>query len=249
MIDVRQTEILVATAAQTIPDTERQIEQTENAISVLLGTNPGPVARGRPIGEQPLPVLPAGMPSELLERRADVRRAEEELAAATARIGVAKSDFFPRLFLSGSLGAGGVNINGSWVGPQGLFALLPSITVPIFNAGRIAAGVDSAEARAEEARWRYEQTVQGAFRDVSDALVEYRKRREFRAQQEALLVAAQDTTRLANIRYQGGFASYLEVLDSEGRLFNAELGLAQARRDEVLGVVRLYKGLGGGWQE
>lgn len=250
MIDVRQTEILVATAAQTIPETERQIEQTENAISVLLGENPGPVVRGRMIGDQfSLPALPPGVPAQLLERRPDVRQAEEELAAATARIGVAKSDFFPRVFLFGSAGAGGVNVNGSWFGPQGIFALLPSITLPIFNSGRVAAGVQSAEARAEEARLRYEQTVQGAFRDVSDALVEFRKRRESRRQQEDLVVAARDTARLANIRYRGGVSSYLEVLDSDGRLFEAELALAQAQRDEVLGMVRLYKGLGGGWQE
>jgi multidrug efflux system outer membrane protein len=250
LIDVRQTEILVATAAETIPDTERQIEQTENAISVLLGANPEPVARGRPLGDQlALPPLPSGAPSDLLERRPDVRQAEQELAAATARIGVAKADFFPRVFLFGSAGAGGVTVNGSWFGPQGVFAFLPSFTLPIFNSGRVAAGVESAEARAEAARLHYEQTVQGAIRDVSDALVEYRKRREFRAQQEALVVAARDTTRLANIRYRGGVSSYLEVLDSESRLFDAELGLSKAQRDELLGMVLLYKGLGGGWQE
>jgi multidrug efflux system outer membrane protein len=250
MIDVRQTEILVATAGQTVPDTERQIEQTENALSVLLGSNPGPIARGRAIGDQlTRPVLPSGLPAALLERRPDVRQAEQELAAATARIGVARSDFFPRLFLFGSVGAGGINVNGSWFGPQGVLSFLPSITLPIFNAGRVAAGVESAEAQADAARLRYEQTVQGAVRDVSDALVEYRKRRESRRQQEALVTAARDTTRLANIRYRGGVTSYLEVLDSDGRLFDAELGLAQAQRDEVLGVVRLYKGLGGGWQE
>src|SRR5262249_45538155 len=250
MIDVRQTEILVATASQTIPDIERQIEQTENAISILLAENPRAIGRGRPIETQlALPVLPAGLPSALLERRADVRQAEEELAAATARIGVAKTDFFPRLFLAGSLGAGGVNANGSWFGPQGIFAVLPSITLPLFNAGRVAAGVDSAEARAEGARLIYEQTVQNAFRDVSDALVEIRKRRESRPQAAKLVVAAPGPTRPAHNRTPGAFASSLEVLDSEGRLFEAELGLAQAQRNEVLGIVRLYKGLGGGWQQ
>ena len=250
MIDVRQTEILVATAGQAVPDAERQIEQTENAISILLGANPQPIARGRLLGEQlAVPALPSGVPSDLLERRADIRQAEQELAAATARIGVAKSDFFPRLFLLGSVGAGGVNVNGSWFGPQGIFSFLPSITVPIFNAGRVSAGVESAEARAEAARLQYEQTFQSALRDVSDALVEYRKRREARKQAEDLVAAAQDTTRLAHIRYQGGVTSYLEVLDSEGRLFEAELRLVDVQRDEMLGIVRLYKGLGGGWQE
>jgi len=260
LIDVRQAEILVATAAQTVPDTERQIEQTENVISILLGRNPDAVPRGRPLGEQiAVPAIPAGVPSALLERRADVRQAEEQLAAATARIGVAKADYFPRVLIAGSAAAGGIYTHPAqtnadntdvrkWFGPLGFFSVGPSVTVPIFNMGRVAAGVNSAEARAETALLQYRQVVLGAFRDVADAIVEFRKRGEARVEQEAFTVAARDTARLANIRYRGGVASYLEVLDSERQLFDAELGLIATRRDELLAVVRLYKALGGGWQ-
>jgi len=250
LIDVRQAEILVAQAAEAVVDTERLIEQTENAISVLLGRNPDAVPRGRPLLQQvSLPAAPAGVPSALFERRQDIRQAEAQLAAATARIGVAKADFFPRVFLSGSAAAGGLMIDGSWVGPQGLFSVGPQVFLPIFNMGRTQAGVDSAEARAQAALAQYQQTIQQAFRDVADALVELRKRREFRIQQEALLVSARDAARLAGIRYRGGVTSYLEVLDSERQSFDAELGLVRANRDELLAVVRLYRALGGGWQE
>jgi multidrug efflux system outer membrane protein len=196
-----------------------------------------------------LPILPTGFPSGLLERRPDIVVAEAQLAAATARIGVAKSEYFPRVFLTGSAGAGGIWVNGNWAGPQGLFAVGPSFTVPIFNWGRVGAGVDSAEARAQAALDQYRQTVIQAFRDVSDSLVEHQKRREFRIQQEALVVAARDAARLATIRYQGGVSSYLEVLDSERQLFDAELLEVRTFRDELLAVVRLYRALGGGWQD
>ncbi len=250
LIDVRQAEILVAGAAEAIPEAERRIEQTENAISILLGRNPGPVPRGRPLEQQvALSGLPTGTPAALVERRPDVRQAEAQLHAATAAVGVAKSDFFPRVFLIGTAAAGGVMVNGSWFGPQGLFAFAPSLTLPIFNSGRIAANVDSAEARAEIARLAYDQTVQQALRDVSDSLVELRKRREFRIHQEALALAARDAVRLSNIRYTGGVTSYLEVLDSERQVFEADLGLVRSQRDEVLAVVRIYRSLGGGWQE
>jgi multidrug efflux system outer membrane protein len=248
-MDVRQSEVLLYTAAETIPDVERRIEQTENLISILLGRNPDAVPRGRPLLQQlTLPAIPPGLPSSLLERRPDVRQAEAELAAATARIGVAKADFFPRVLLTGAGGAGGVLVDGSWFGPQGLLAIAPRITLPIFNAGRVKAGVASAEARALQAAARYEQTIQQAFREVADALVEHRKRREFREQQAALVESLRDAARLAGIRYRGGVTSYLEVLDTERELFDAELLLAQAQRDELLAIVRLYRALGGGWE-
>jgi multidrug efflux system outer membrane protein len=250
LIDVRQSEILVAQAAQAVPDTERLIAQTENALAVLLGRNPDAVPRGRPLGQQlTLPALPTGFPSSLLERRPDIVQAEAQLAAATARIGVAKSDYFPRVFLTGAAAAGGLWVNSSWFGPQGLFAIGPSFTLPIFNSGRVGAGVDAAEARAQAALEQYRLTLVQAFREVADALVEHQKRQEFRVQQQALAVAARDTTQLANMRYRGGVTSYLEVLDSERQLFDAELGVVRTYRDELVAVVRLYKALGGGWQE
>lgn len=250
LIDVRQAEVLLYTAAETVPDIERRIEQTENFISLLLGRNPGPVLRGRSTTEQLAtvpPAVPAGLPSSLLERRPDVRQAENQLAAATARIGVAKADYFPRVFLTGAAGAGGIRIDGSWFGPQGIGAIAPQLTLPIFNMGRVGAGVDSAEAQALEATIRYEQAVQQAFRETADALIEHRKRREFRIQQGLLVDSLRDAARLADVRYKGGVTSYLEVLDTERQLFDAELALAQAQRDELLAVVRLYRALGGGW--
>jgi outer membrane protein, multidrug efflux system len=250
MIDVHQAEILVAQAATTIVDTERLVEQTENALSVLLGRNPDAVPRGRSLDDQfAAPPAPPGIPSSLLERRPDIRQAEAQLAAATARIGVAKTDYFPRVFLSASAAAGAFQVDGTKFGPQGIFAIGPAVSLPIFNAGRVGAGVDSAEAQAQAALIQYRQTILQAFREVSDGLVEYGKRQEARVQQEALTVASRNTTRLANIRYRGGVTSYLEVLDSERQLFDAELGLARSRRDELLAVVRIYRALGGGWQE
>jgi multidrug efflux system outer membrane protein len=249
MMDVRQAEVLLYTAAAAIPDFERRIEQTENLISILLGHNPDAVPRGRPLLQQlALPAIPAGLPSSLLERRPDVQDAEGQLAAATARIGVAKSDYFPRVFLTGVAGAGGIKIDASWFGPQGILAIAPQVTLPIFNTGRIGAQVDSATAQAEVALERYRQTVQLAFRDVSDSLIEHRKRGEFRVQQELLVESLRDAARLSNVRYRGGVTSYLEVLDTERQLFDAELQLAQAQRDELLAVVRLYRALGGGWK-
>jgi multidrug efflux system outer membrane protein len=249
LIDVRQAEILVSQAGESVVETQRQIEQTENAISLLVGKNPDAVPRGRPLLQQiSLPAVPTGVPSSLFERRPDVRQAEAQLAAATARIGVAVADFYPRVFLSGAASGGAFLLDGRWVGPQALFSIGPQISLPIFNAGRTQAGVDSAEARAQEALVQYQQTILQAFREVADALVEHRKRREFRVQQEALVASATDTSRLADIRYKGGVSSYLEVLDSERQLFDAELGLVRSNRDELLAVVRLYKALGGGWQ-
>ena len=252
LIDVRQAEVLLYTATETVPDVLRRIEQTENVISVLLGRSPGTVVRGSTITEALalIPQLvPVGLPSSLLERRPDIRQAESQLAAATARIGVAKADYFPRVQITGTGGAGGVAISGNWFGPFGVLAVAPQITVPIFNMGRIGAGVRSAEARAQEALVRYQQTIQQAFRDVSDALFEHRGRHEFRLEQEKLVESLRDAARLANIRYRGGVTSYLEVLDTERQLFDAELQLAQVQRDEVLAIVRLYRALGGGWND
>ena len=248
MMDVRQAEVLLYTAAGTVPDVERRIEQTENLISILLGRNPDAVPRGRPLLQQlALPAVPAGLPSSLLERRPDVVQAEGQLAAATARIGVAKADYFPRVLLTGAVGAGGIKIDSTWFGPQGVLAVAPQVTLPIFNWGRTGAGVDTATGAAQEALARYQQTVQGAFRDVSDSLIEHRKRGESRVQQEALVESLRDAARLADVRYRGGVSSYLEVLDTERQLFDSELQLAQAQRDELLAIVRLYRALGGGW--
>jgi multidrug efflux system outer membrane protein len=250
LIDVRQAEILVEQAAESVLDTQRQIEQTENFIAVLLGRNPDAVPRGRPLVQQiVLPAVPAGVPTALIERRPDIRQAEAQLAAATARIGVATADFYPRVFLSGIAAGGNFLIDGRWIGPQALFSIGPQISLPLFNRGRTQAGVESAEARTAEALAVYQRTILQAFRDVADALVEHRRRRELRVRQEALVVAAGDARRLADIRYRGGVTSYLEVLDSERQFFDAELGLVRSHRDELVAIVRLYRALGGGWHD
>jgi len=249
ILDVRQAETLLYTATKSIPETQRLIEQQENFINILLGQNPGPIARGRPLDQQiAAPTLPPGLPTELLTRRPDIRAAEQQLVAANAEIGVAKSLLYPQVTLSGFAGAGSSTISGASFGPYGVFSALPAITLPLFNAGRLRANVDFNEALALEAALRYQQTLQQAFREVSDALVDVRKRREFREQQELLVNALADASQVATLRYEGGVASYLEVLDTERQLFDAERDLVQARRDESASVIRLYKALGGGWE-
>jgi multidrug efflux system outer membrane protein len=249
ILDLRQAETLLYGATKTIPEIQRQIEQTENFINTLLGKNPGPIKRGRPLGQQvAAPTVPAGLPSELLARRPDIRGAEQLLVSANAQIGVAKSLLFPQVTISGFAGAGGAVISGSSFGPYGVFSVLPVVTLPIFNMGRLQAGVDFNEARTQEAVLRYQQTIQQGLREVSDSLVEIRKRREFREQQELLTNALADASQVAKLRYEGGVSSYLEVLDTERQYFEAEVQLTQALRDEYAGVVQLYKALGGGWQ-
>jgi outer membrane protein, multidrug efflux system len=236
MLDVRQAEQLVFTAAETIPDLERRIEQQENFISTLLGNNPGPIARGSKLTDQPhSPDIPAGLPSSLLERRPDIRQAEAQLIAANAQIGVAKAAYFPQISLTASGGFQSSALTNLFTGPAGLWNFGGSLVQPIFAGGRIRSGVRLSEARQQETLLIYRQTIQQAFRGVSDALVEYRKDREFREQQEQLASSAEDAARLSEMRYRGGATSYLEVLTNETNYFDAELGLAQAQ----LGAFRL----------
>ncbi|MGE5160707.1 MAG: efflux transporter outer membrane subunit [Betaproteobacteria bacterium] len=249
IMEVRQAETLLYSATKTIPELQRQIEQNENLINVLLGQNPGPVQRGRPLEQQIVaPTLPPGLPSDLLERRPDIRQAEQQLVSANAQIGVAKALLYPRITLNGFAGGGGATIDGTTFGPYGILGIVPSITLPVFDMGRLQANVEFNEALAQEAGLRYRQTLQQAFREVADALVEVRKRQEFRQQQELLVNALADASQVANIRYEGGVSSYLEVLDTERQYFDAEVQLVLAKRDEYASVIQLYKALGGGWQ-
>ena len=249
MLDVRQAEQLVYAAAAAIPDLERQIEQQENFISILLGNNPQGIARGRKLLDQPHALeVPAGLPSALLERRPDIRQAEQQLIAANAQIGVAKADYFPQISLTASGGYQSSALTGLFSGPAGLWTFGGSAVQPVFEGGRIRNQVRLARARTEEATLFYQRTVQQAFRDVSDALVGYRKIQEFRIQQEQLTHSAEEATKLSNMRYKGGATSYLEVLDSDTRYFAAQLTLAQADLNELQAYVELYSVLGGGWQ-
>ena len=250
MLDVRQAEQLVDTAAETIPDLERRIEQQENFLSTLLGNNPGPIARGMKLTEQPhAPDVPAGLPSSLLERRPDIREAEAQLIAANAQIGVAKAAYFPQITLTAAAGYQSSALTSLFTGPAGLWSFGGSLVQPIFEGGRIRSGVKFSEARQQEMVLTYQQTIQQAFRGVSDALVEYHKDREFREDQEQLAFSAQDAARLSEMRYRGGATSYLEVLTNETNYFDAELGLAQAQSNELVALVRIYRNLGGGWQQ
>jgi outer membrane protein, multidrug efflux system len=249
LLDVRQAEQLVYNAAQTIVDIERRTEQQENFISVLLARNPGPIRRGRKLTEQPHDaIVPAGLPSALLQRRPDIQLQEARLIAANARIGVARAAFFPSISLTASGGAQSAALSDLFKGPAGMWSFIGSLTQPIFAGGRISSGVKLAEAQQKEALVVYQQTIQQAFREVSDALVAYRKNREFREQQELLATSTRDALALSDQRYRGGAASYLEVLDSNTRTFAAELGLAQAQLNELLSLVQLYNALGGGWR-
>jgi len=249
LLDVRQAEQLVFTASSEVPALEQQIEQQENFISILLGQNPGDVTRGQALTEQHQPPeVPPGLPSELLQRRPDIREAEQQLIAANAQIGVARAAYFPDISLSGTGGFQSSALSNLFTGPAGAWSFGASLTQPIFTGGRLRSGVRLAEAREQTALLVYQQSIQAAFRSVSDALVAYRKTREFRTQQELLFQSAQDAARLSHMRYNGGVTGYLEVLTNETNAFSAELALVQARLNELLALVQLYEALGGGWQ-
>jgi len=193
--------------------------------------------------------VPAGLPSSLLGRRPDIRETEEQLIAANAEIGVARAAYFPQIALTASAGFQSSALTSLFSGPAGAWAFGGSLVQPIFTAGRIRSNVRLTEAQQQQALLFYQQTIQGAFRDVSDALIAYRKIQEFREQQQFLVESAQDATRLSQMRYKGGVASYLEVLTNDTNYFSAELGLVQAQLDELLAFVQLYKSLGGGWEQ
>jgi len=249
LLDVRQSEQLVYTAASEVPDLERQIAQQENAISILLGSNPGDIPRGLKLTEQPhAPEVPVGLPSALLERRPDIREAEQNLIAANAQIGVARSAYFPQISLTANAGYQSAALTDLFTGPAGVWTLAGTLTQPIFEGGRLKSGVRLAEAQNEQLLLAYQQAIQGAFRDVSNALVAYRKNREFRIQQQNLVDSARDAARLSEIRFKAGSTDYLEVLTNETNSFSAELALAQAQGNELNGLVQLYQALGGGWE-
>lgn len=247
-IDVHQAEILVEQAAKKLPELEKRVAQQENLISILMGRNPDAVARGKALTEQPLPpTVPAGLPSALLERRPDIRQAEQQLVAANARIGVAKAAYFPQISLTGVAGFQAYSITGLF--DSKVYNIGASLTQPIFDFNRNRSNVRLTEAQAQEMILSYRQSVQQAFREVSDALVAVAKNREYRERQQSLRLSAKNASDLSMLRYRGGATSYLEVLRSETDLFDAEIGLAQAQLDERLALVQIYNALGGGWQQ
>ena len=250
LVDVRQAEQLVETAAETIPDTERQIGLQEDLLSTLSGDNPHAIPRGQAITDQPAPPeVPAGLPSRLMERRPDIRASEQQLAAATANIGVARAELFPSFPLTGGAGIQSPNFASLFTGPGAAWNFSSPLTQPIFEGGRLRSNLRLSEAQQQQTLLAYQQTIQTAFREVSDALISYRKSREFREHQERLTAAAQDAARLSDLRYRGGATSYLEVLTSQTNYFSAQLNLARARLGERLSLVQLYTALGGGWEQ
>ncbi len=249
-LDVSQAEQLVYTASETIPDLERQIQQQENVLSILLGENPQSIPRGRSIPEQPAPeAVPAGLPSELLERRPDIRQAEENVVAANAQIGVAKAAFFPSIALTGTGGLESNALNRFLSQPSQTWYAAFSVSQPLFEGGRLRSGLKLVRAQWQESVLSYQQTVQNALEQVSNSLVASQKDREFREQQELLTQAARQTNQLSEVLYKNGGSSYLQVLTSETNYFSAELNLVEAQLNERLALVQLYQSLGGGWQQ
>lgn len=252
-LDVLQAQQTLDTANAQIPDLERQIAQEEDAISLLLGNYSGAIARGKPLVEQPLPPeVPAGMPSSLLERRPDIREAEQNLVTANAEVGVAKAEFFPQISLTGSGGGsfGRSSAFSSLMSTQlGIYSYGAQVGQPIFTGGGLTGNLRFAKSQREQALIAYKKAIQQAFGDVSDALIGYQKLHEVRVRQEQTVADLRESVRLSNLRYTGGTTAYLEVLDGQRSLFAAELTLAQARGDEYQSLVQLYRALGGGWQQ
>lgn len=251
-LDVLQAQQVLDTANAAIPDLERQIGQEEDAISILLGHYPESVRRGRPLAEQTLPPeVPPGMPSTLLERRPDIRQVEQDLIAANAEIGVARASFFPQISLTGS-GGGAFGrsslFSGLMSSQNGVWSYGAQVSQPIFTGGALRGNLKLADSQHRQELIAYKQAIQLAFRDVSDALIGYQKLHQVRLAQETTVKDLQDTVDTALVRYRGGITTYLEVLDGQRSLFNAEIVLAQARGSEYQSLVQLYKALGGGWQ-
>ncbi len=248
-LDVHQAEQFLYTATAQIASTRRDIEQTENAISLLLGNAPGSIPRGKGLEEFNVPAEPPpGLPSSLLERRPDIREAEQNLVAANAQIGAARALYFPQISLTGFLGGQSRALTNLFTGPARFWTIGPAGVLPLFNAGQVRARVRFTEAQKRELVIAYQRSIYTAFREVSDSLIGYQRTREQLEQQQRLVNALSESTRLSRLRYQGGLDSYLQVLDAERNLFQGQLVLANLRLQELNSFVQLYRALGGGWQ-
>jgi NodT family efflux transporter outer membrane factor (OMF) lipoprotein len=247
-LDVHQAEQFLYTATAQVASSRRAIGQSEDALSLLLGSAPNDVPRGKALDEiAGPPQLPPGLPSSLLERRPDIRQAEQNLISANAQIGAARALLFPQISLTGLLGGQSRALTSLFTGPAQLASIGPSALIPIFHAG-LRAGVRLTEAQEREALIAYEKTIYGALREVSDAFVVHDRTREQRIEEEKLVNALYESVQLSTLRYRGGLDSYLQVLDAERNLFGGQLTLAQLRLQELQSVVQLYRALGGGWQ-
>jgi outer membrane protein, multidrug efflux system len=248
-LDVRQFESDVASPAASVAQLEGQITQTENQLSVLVGHNPGAIARGRPLSEVVSGLaLPTSVPAALLSQRPDVRQAEAQLHAATARVGAARADLFPKLMVTGDYGTYSSNTHDLFHKNSEIYQILGGVSMPLFTGGTVGKQVDVASARAEQSRYTYEQTVLTALREVEDAIAGVRAARNQIAAQQTQVNALRRALRLAEMRYQSGASSYLDLLDAQRSLFGAELSLAQVQGQQATAAVTLYRALGGGWQ-
>ena len=246
-LNVAQARSQYETAAAAIPPIEEQIVATENALSVLLGRNPGPIARGRSVLDLALPNVPAGLPSELLTRRPDILQAEQNLIAANAQIGAARALYFPTISLTGTLGVESANLSKLFTGPAKIWSYAGSITGPIFTAGAVAGQVHQAEAGQQAALLAYQSAIQNAFADVENALVTRGKAPEQLAAQERLVTALRQYAYFARLQFDAGYAPYLTVLNAQQQLFPAELNLAQLRASVLQAAISVYRAIGGGW--
>lgn len=246
-MELAQSQSEYETTLATIPQLETQIALQEDALSVLLGRNPGPIVRGRALAELETPAVPAGLPADLLERRPDLQQAEQNLIAQNALIGAARALYFPSISLTGLFGSVSAQFSNLFTGPARVWSFAGSATLPIFTGGNISGQVRQAEARQQEALYAYQKAIEVAFQQVEDALIGSQKSREQLATQARQIDALRTYERLARLRYEGGYTSYIEVLDAERTLFNAELSYTQTRSATLTSLVNLYMAMGGGW--
>ncbi|MEF8734400.1 MAG: efflux transporter outer membrane subunit [Candidatus Accumulibacter meliphilus] len=247
MLELSQNKSQYDEALASIPPIEKAIAQQENGLSVLLGRNPGPIPRGKNIDQLRLPAIPAGLPSELLERRPDIRRAEQDLIAANALIGAAKAAYFPTISLTGLFGYSSTSLSNLFQGDNKVWSYGLPITMPIFTAGAIAGQVQSAEAVQQQALFAYQRAIQQGFREVNDALVDQDRTREQLRAQKQQVEALEQYSATARLRYDNGYSSYIEVIDAERSLFNVQLQYTQTQQTQFQAMINLYLAMGGGW--
>jgi len=248
VLELSQNKSQYEEALATIPPLEKAIAQQENGLSVLLGRNPGPIVRGKDIDQLALPVIPAGLPSELLERRPDIRRAEQDLIAANALIGAARAAYFPTISLTGLFGYASPSFSNLFNSQNKVWQYSAPITMPIFTAGAIAGQVQAAEAVQKQALFGYQKAIQEAFREVDDSLINQDRTREQLLAQRRQVEALQQYASIARLRYDNGYTSFIEVLDAERSLFNVQLQYTQTHQVQLQAMINLYLAMGGGWQ-
>lgn len=247
VLELSQNKSQYEEALATIPPLEKAIAQQENGLSVLLGRNPGPIPRGKDIDHLTLPAIPAGLPSDLLERRPDIRRTEQDLIAANALIGAARAAYFPTISLTGLFGYASTSLSNLFASQNKVWSYGAPLTMPLFTAGAIAGQVQAAEAGQQQALFGYQKTIQEAFREVNDALVSQDRTREQLKAQRRQVEALQQYAATARLRYDNGYTSYIEVLDAERSLFNVQLQYTQTQQVQFQSMINLYLAMGGGW--